>query len=882
MRLRALVVRVRALFGRDRLDRELAAELESHLAHHIDDNIRAGMPADEARRQALVKLGGLAQAEARYRERRGIPFVEHLASDVRYAARALAAMPGFTIVAIVTLGLGIGANAAIFSVIDAVLLRSLPVDRPERLVTVGRTGGELPIHSYPDYRDIRDRNTVLAGLAALRFSPVNLQTARGAARVWGTLASGNYFDVLGVRASAGRALAPSDDITPGGHPVAVVSDDAWRTRFAADPAIVGSVVKINGMAFTIVGIMPRGFRGTERLFAPEIWIPMAMQAHVESGNDWLERRQTHNIFLLGRLRDGIGTAEATASLNVLAEALGREHPQLNEGMRLSVAPPGLVGNTLRGPFVGFSGALIGVAGLVLLLTCTNLTGVLLARSTDRRRDTAIRIALGASRGALVRRSLVESALLAAGGAAAALLLARGFAIALSRWRIPVDIPITPDVSVDYRVLLFALGLAAAAAAFTGLMPVTQETRIDVVPALKEDTIRCGGRWHLRDAIIALQIAMSTVLLIGSLLVTRSLQHASQVDVGFNPDGAVMAQVDLGLERYSQTRARDFQREIVERLSTQPGVESAAVANALPLSIDVSTHSVYVEGKPQPRGTSVPSTIYYQVSPGFFRTFQMRLITGRDFDASDLRDRPRVAIVNQAFAARLLGTGDAVGKRFRSGPNGAWTEVIGVVQDGKYQTLAEEPTPVAFYSNVQWYNPSTCILVRTSLGPSDALDGLRETIRAIDPSLSIFQDRPVASLMALPLLPARLAAGLFGVFGALAIVLVLVGTYSVMSYGIAQRTREICIRLAIGASAIDIVRLVIRRAAIIWIAGVGLGGAAALAAAPLLAPILLGVRPRDPSIVALAMGVLTAVIAAACWLPARRGLVNDPTTLLRRT
>jgi predicted permease len=880
--LRACLVRARALLLRDRLDRELAAELESHLQHHIDDNIRAGMPPDEARRHALVKLGGRAQAEAQYRERRGIPVIERLVHDVRYAMRALAAMPGFTIVAILTLGLGIGANAAIFSVINAAIVRPLPVDRPDRLVTVGRNGGDLPIHSYPDYRDIRDRNTVLAGLAALRFSPVNLQRDRTAARVWGMLVSGNYFDVVGIRASAGRALSPADDITPGGHPVAVLSDASWRTRFAGDPSVVGRVVKINGMAFTIVGVMPRGFRGTERLFAPEIWMPMAMQAHVESGNAWLERRYTHNIFLLGRLRDGVGVDEATASLNVIAGELGREYPELNEGMRLSLVPPGLVGNTLRGPFVGFTGALIGLTGLVLLLACTNLTGLLLARSTDRQRDTAIRIALGASRGALVRRSLVESALLGAGGTAVALLLARSFAVALSRWHIPVDLPIAPDVSIDARVLAFSFILGVAAAAFTGLIPVMRGTRIDVVAALKEETIRFGGRWPVRDAIMALQIAMSTVLLIGSLLVVRSLQHATRVDVGFNPDGAVMAQVDLGLERYTQERARAFQREIVERVAAQPGIESAAVASALPLSVDVSTHTVYVEGKAPPRGTAVPSAIYYQVSPGFFRTFQTRLVAGRDFDASDTRDRPRVAIVNQAFATRLLGTADAVGTRFRSGTQGAWTEVIGVVQDGKYQTLAEEPTPVAFYDNAQWYNPSTCVVARTSLAEPEALERLREAIRAIDPSLSIFQDRPLSSLMALPLLPARIAAAILAVFGGLAIVLVLVGTYSVMSYAIAQRTREICIRLAIGASAIEIVRLVLRRAAIIWIAGVGLGSAAALAGAPLLTPILMGVGPRDPSTLALALGVLTAVIAAACLLPARRALVNDPSTLLRRT
>jgi predicted permease len=878
-RLRAALARVRAHFHRDRLDRDLAAELHSHLSMHIDDNRRAGMNADEARRQALLKLGGIAQVEERHRDVRGIPMLEHLIRDVRLGARNLKASPAFTAVTILTLGLGIGANTAIFSIINTALFQPLPVNRPDELVAINRVSAGVPTFSYPDYRDLRDRSTLLAGIAAYRISPMSLEAGGAGGRIWGYLATGNYFDLLGVRAVMGRALARSDDLVPGGHPVLVLSYECWRGRFSADPQIVGRTVKINGAPFTILGVMPAGFRGTERLLVPDLWVPMMMEAHIESGNDWLERRRTENIFLLGRLGPNVSVAQAEASLNAIAAALGREHPDTHEGMRIALSPPGLVGTLLRGPVIGFSGALLAVASLVLLLMCTNLTGLLLARSTDRRRETAIRLALGAGRSDLIRRSLVESGLLSLAGAAVALLLAQWLAAALTGWRLPTDVPLAAHVALDHRVLAYSLALAVLSTILVAFMPALQSTRTDVVPALKEETTRWRGRWHSRDIIVGLQMALSTALLVGALQVVRSLQHATTIDVGFNPRGAVSARVDLGLQGYDQERARDFQRRVRDEISILPGIDSVAVASAVPLGMDVSTHTVYVEGQPEPRGSEVPDAIYYQVSPGFFRTLQTRLVAGRDFASSDTRESTRVAVVNQAFA-QLLGSGGPVGQRFRTGRSGEWIEVVGVVQDGKYQTLSEAPKPVAFHSGVQWYNPTTSIVARSSLPESEALDLVRQAVRRLDPSLSLFEDRPVSEILALPLLPARIAAALLGVFGALAIVLVLVGTYGLMSYGIAQRTREICIRLAVGASSLHIVRLVLGRAGVVWSAGVGVGAAVSLVGTPLLSPFLLGVSPRDPVLICLSCGILGLVTAAACWLPTRRALASDPVALFR--
>jgi predicted permease len=879
-RLRAAFVRVTALFRRDRLDRELADELESHLAHHIADNIRAGMTPDEARRRALVRLGGLTQTQEQYRDRRGIPAIERVVADVRYAARTLRTAPGFTLIAMLTLALGIGANAAIFSVINALLVQPFPVERPSELVMVDRAGS-FPTHSYPDYRDFRDRNTVLSGLVAIRMSPVHVDANGRATRLWAQLASGNYFDVLGVRAMLGRTLTAADDVTPGGHPVVVLSYDCWESRFGSDPSVVGRSIKVSGKPYTVIGIAPAGFRGTERLFAPAMWIPMSMVGHIESGNNWLERRATRNVFLLGRIRPNVTPAEAEASLNTIAQHLGREHPELDEGMRISFSPPGLLGNALRGPVVGVAGALLGVAGLLLLLTCTNLTGLLLARSTDRQRDTAIRLALGASRFDLIRRSLVESALVSLVGAVLALLLANWLAAAATQWRLPTDLPLAAHVTLDYRVLTFALVLAFVSTFLVGLAPAVQGSRADVVPALKDETVRLRHGWHLRDVVVAIQVALSVVLLIGSLLVVRSLQASASVPLGFTPRGAVTARVDLALDGYDRDRAREFRRVALERIGALPDITSVATASALPLTQDISTSGVLVEGKPAVRGAATPQSVYYQVSPGFLQAFDIRLLSGRDFTKADLPESPLVAIVNQAFAKQLVGEDDPIGTRFRNGSSATPVEIIGVVQDGKYQTLTEAPRPVAFYNVEQFYNPTTSIVARTNGDEGHALEEVRQVIRAIDPALSVFEDRRMSDVLALPLVPVRVSAGLLGTFGALAMVMVLVGTYGVMSYAIAQRTREISIRLAIGASSSHIVRLVLTRAVIVWAVGASVGAAVALAGAPLLSPILLGVRPRDPVLVLFATGIIAAVTIAACWLPTRRALATEPSGLLRR-
>ncbi len=512
-------------------------------------------------------------------------------------------------------------------------------------------------------------------------------------------------------------------------------------------------------------------------------------------------------------------------------------------------------------------------------TCTNLAGLLIARSSDRQREIAVRLALGARRADLIRRALIESALISIAGAAGALLLAWWLSAAISAWRVPADLPIAFDFTFDIRVLALGIALAVLCTLLVGLLPAIRGSRGNVVSALKNETTRWRGGWQTRDVVTVAQVALSTILLIGSLLAARSLQRATQVDVGFEPEGAITLSLEFGLEGYERPRAQALQERLIERLHGAPGVIAAGTSSALPLTQDTSTQSVYLEGQPAPRGTAVPSAMYYQVSPGLFRAMGTRLVAGRDFTEADRENRPAVAVVNEAFARRFLGR-NPVGARFSSSAKGPWTEVIGVVRDGKYQSLGEDATPVAFHSARQWYNPSTVLVVRTAGDEEQALTAARQIVRDLDPHLSIFNDGPLRHVLALPLLPTRAAAALLGAFGLLAIVMVVVGTYGLTSYAVAQRAREICIRLAIGATAPQVVRLVLARALAVWIIGVGVGSALAFGAAPLLSPILLGVTPRDPLVMTAALTIAAAVAIAAVWQPSRRAMTSNPSALLR--
>lgn len=810
--------------------------------------------------------------------------MDALTRDLRYALRRLRQTPGFAAAAVVTLALGIGANTTIFTAVNAVVFRPLPVERPSELVSLNTrtTKVEYPVQSLPNYRDFRDRNNVFSGLITYTVTQVSFSRGGGKnARAWGYLVSGNYFDVLGVKAFLGRVLHADDDRNRLGDPVVVISYGCWQRRFAGDPNVTTATVKLNGLDYRIVGVAPAGFFGTEMIYIPDFWVPMAMQPQIQPGNDSLDTRNNFNFFVLGRLKPGVTRARAEAALNVIAEQLGREHPKDNEGMKIVLSPPGLFGNYFRGTTQAFAAVLMVVGGMVLLIACVNVAGLLLARGVDRRKETAIRLALGAGRAQLVRQLLAESVVLSLAGGVAGVLLALWLTDLFAAWRPPVDIPIFPSLAVDRTVLCFAALASLATGFLFGLPPALQSAQTSLTGALKNEAPSARlRRYHLRDVLVAAQVALSVVLLVGSVLVVRSLQHALSLPLGFEPAHAASVSVDLSLEGYNETRGREFQRRLIEKVRAMPGIEAAGFINFLPLTLNINNDDILLEGKPVPRAADVPTAAMYRVGPGYFRSVHTRLIAGRDFDERDTPQSNRVVIVNQAFVRQLLPNEQPLAKRFRTpADSGVWNEIVGVVEDGKYRSLGEKPMPAVFRS-FQTYSPRTTVVARSRMPESETVNLLRRSVAELDPSVTIYAAGSLTDQLGLVLFPARIAGAVLSAFGLLALVLAAIGVSGIVSYSVSRRTREIGIRVALGASTRQVLAAVLARIAVLLAIGTVSGLSVALAAGPFFSQILYGVSPRDPITHGLAVGLMLLVALAACWFPARSAITIDPLTALR--
>ncbi|HKQ62297.1 MAG TPA: ABC transporter permease [Candidatus Polarisedimenticolaceae bacterium] len=808
--------------------------------------------------------------------------------DLRFGARRLAKSPGFALIAIVSLALGIGVNTAIFSLVNAVVLRPLPVARADEVVSVAVRGQQdaMLAFSYPNYRDFRDRNQVLSGLAVERFVTLSLSHRGENERLWGYLVSGNYFDVLGVRAGLGRTFAPEEDRTPLAHPVAVVSHACWLRRFGGDAGLVGREIQLNGHAFTVIGVAPEGFRGTEIIYTPEIWIPTMMLAWVEPGADWLERRRTQNLFAIGRLKPGVGIEQAESSLNLLGAQLAREFPDENEGQSIRLFRPGLILPDLQGAVAGFSWALLGAVALVLVIACTNLASLLLVRATERRREVAVRLALGASRWRLIRQLLTENLLLALAGGAAGVLVAAWILRAAAAVKPPVDFPLTIDLVLDGRVLAFALAASLATSVVFGLAPALQASRPDLVGGLKDASSQAGrARSRLRSGLVVAQLALSLVFLIAAGLVLRTLGKAQSLDPGFDPAGRLMMSVDLGLQGYDAARGQQFYRDAVAGIGALPGVRSAAVTNFVPLSLNYTANEIHAEGRPAARGANVPSAMTGSAGAGYFATMGVGLVAGREFEEHDGTDAEPVAIANLEFVRRIFPEAAspqaALGRRFSfSGADGPWVRLVGIVRDGKYFYIGEQPRPFVCTPMAQGGGLNASLIVRVAGEPAAMIPAVRARLEALDPSLPIYDVKTLGQHLGLALFPARVAAAVLGGFGLLALTLAAVGIYGVTSYSVAQRTREIGIRMALGALRGDVSRLVLAQGLLLAASGLGLGLLLALAATRWLRGLLFAVSPTDPLTFALVPLVLGAVALAACWLPARRASRVDPAVALR--
>ena len=814
--------------------------------------------------------------------------MDSLIKDIRYAIRGLMKRPGFVAIAVITLALGIGANTAIFSLVNTVLLRSLPVERANEIVSVALRGKDdsMSAFSYPNYKDFRDHNDVLSGLLVYRFVPLSLSRGGNNERIWGYEVSGNYFDVLKVKAIHGRTFLPEEDQTKLSHPVIIVGYDCWQRRFGADPSLVGKDVLINDHQFKVIGITPQGFKGTELVYSPEMWVPAAMMEWVEPGATWLDNRNSKNFFAIGRLKNGVDSRQAEASLNLFAQQLAKEYPDSNEGQTVKIVPPGFILPDLRGAVVNFTWVLMAAVGLVLLVTCTNLAGLMLARATDRRKEIAIRLAMGANRLRLIRQLLTESILLSFAGGAVGVLLALWIVKVLLALKPPIDFPLALDINIDWRVLLFSLAVSVAAGVIFGFAPALQATRPNLVGALK-DTAAQGGavKTKLRSVLVVAQISISLVVLIAAGLVVRTLQQLQTMNPGFEIPKALTMSFDLGLQGYDEARGEQFYRQLKERLQALPGVEHAAVTSYIPLSLNYNSNNIFVEGHPPERGENVPVAMTASAGPDYFKTMGTPILEGREFSDADLPKSEPVAVVNEYFVRRLMpelsSPAAAVGKRFSfRSAGGPFTRIVGVAKGGKYFNIAEEPRPFVWTPLAQDYNSSGILVVRTNGNPEAMFGAVRGQVQSLDPNLPLFDVKTFTEHMRFALFPAKVAATVLGVFGLVALMLAAIGVYGITSYAVAQRTHEIGVRLALGAQLSDVLKLVLVHGLKLTIIGAALGLFGAFLATRAITSVLYGVSATDPLTFGLVSVLLIGVALVASYVPARRATKVEPLIALR--
>ncbi len=876
---------VRSIFYRRQAESDLDNELQYHLQQEIESNVRAGMASEQARFAAQKLVGSVSLYKEECRDARGTGLIENFIRDLDYAVRMLRRTPLFTAVAIITLALGIGANTTVFTFVENILLRSLPVRDPQQLLVLN--WGDMVNMSYPNYLDFRDRNTVFSDLLACRYNPVNMSIqARENFRVWGYEATGNYFQTLGVKPLLGRFFGPAEDGKPGASPVVVISHQYWQSRFAADPNVIGKSVKMNGYPFTIIGVTPAFFSGTELIVAADYWVPMSMAPQIEPGSEWLRARASQNVWTTGRLKAGVSRAQAEADLDQIAQQLARTYPNLLDSKaNFHLSRPGLIGQALRKPITGFGIVLTAVAGVVLLLACTNLAGMLLARASDRHREIGIRLALGASRFQLLRQLMTESLLLATGGGLFGLAVASGACRLFNSWHPNFDIPFATALHPNNVVLCFTTAVALLTTVLFGLTPALHAIRVDVIPSLNNEPLssRRLRRWSMRDFLVASQIALSVILVICSVLVVKSLQRALTLNLGFRPQGAVSVSFDLRLQGYSQERSRRFDANLAQRASALPGVDSAGIINTLPLTVGGENNNIISRAdRPVPKPADMHAAVIYNISPGYLQAAGTRLLFGRDINDHDRQGSPAVAIVNEALAHLLFDTENPLGKHVRMSADAAdkGIEIVGVVETGKYESIGEDPHPAVFLPIGQTGTAWTTLVAHTSLPARNATELLRTTVLDLDPELTLFNAESLTDQLALPLFPARTAGIVLGVFGVLAIVLAATGLFAVMAYAVSRRTREIGIRMALGAKPVQVLSAVFRRTVVLCAVGISIGAIITLVAGRLLSAVLYGVSPRDPATYAVAVLLMASVALLASWNPAARAIHIDPARTLR--
>jgi macrolide transport system ATP-binding/permease protein len=878
--------RLAALFRRRRLEDDLDAELRSHLEMAVERNVGKGMTAADARCDALLSFGGVEQTKERYRDQRGLPMIETTLQDLRFGVRMLRRSPGFSILAILCLTLGIGANAAVFSWVEGILFRPYPlVSHQERLVAVGGTArGEArgtPL-SWPDFLDLQRSCTLCETLFVSKITGTTLSIGDRAEVTTGSIVSANYFEAIGVHPILGRGFETGEDSGRNAHPVTVISYQLWQGRFKGDPEIIGKTQRLNNVVHTIVGVAPEGFYGTFVGWAMHFWVPASMEEIFESGGYKLEDRGARWIESYIRLKPGVTRQQAQQEMSAVAKRLEADYPETNRGRGIELWPLWATPFNNAGTLLPTLEIMLAVVAFVLLIACANVGNLLLVRSFARRHEMTVRLAIGAGRGRLLKQLFTEGLILSAFGALGGLLVAYWCRHALvllfpARGGVAMHLP----GEIDWRVLALSAGVCLIATLLLGLVPAVQTGKIDLAGALKSDSagvVGGGGRAWVRSGLVVVQVSLSFILLVGAGLLMQSLQKIRNTSPGFSTRNVLDTAVNLTAAGYDAPRAQTFQDELLARVKALPGVESAAFGRMTPLSYgSFSSTPMAVDGY-QPPPEEQPTVEYNEVGPDYFTTMGIPLMSGREFTRGDDEKAALVAVVNETMAARYWRDRNPIGERVQV--KGRWMQVVGVAKDSKYESVRESPKPFFYVPLRQNFSRGAGLYIRTPLSPQTMTTALAREVHALDGNLALFEVITLQEQLDRSTSPQMVAVTLMGVLGGLALLLAAIGLYGVMSYAVSQSTRELGLRMALGAGASNLLRLVLSRGLALTAGGVLLGAAVALALTRLLGNLLYKVSPRDPLAFGSAFVVMIIAALAACFLPAWRATRTDPARALR--
>ena len=869
------------IFRRRKFNEDLSEEIRLHIEERTEQLMSDGMSAEEAAWEARRAFGNRTLLEERSREVWQWPTLESIGADLRFAVRQLRRSPGFAVIAIATLTLAIGANAVVFGVLNALILRPLNVPQAESLFII-QHGSDIGSHSYPDYLDLRQRNRSFDDMAAWAISQAGLDTGKDPSNVWEYETSGNYFDALRIQPYLGRFFHDSDEHGPNSAPYVVLSYAYWHSHFQDDRGVVGRVVRLNKHPITILGVAPPGFQGTVLFFASDIFVPIVNHEQL-SGEKILNARADHWMFeLVGHLKPGVTPAQATADLNSVDSYLKRSYPKEEGNEPYTLARPGLHGDYLGRPMRAFLAALMLLSGLILLAACANLGSLFAARATDRSREVALRMALGSSRNRILRQLFTESVLLslAAGvaGLVASILLLRRLGVWRPFPQFPLHVPVSPDASV----YLLALVLALVSGVLFGIVPVRQILRANPYEIVKAGSAGAfGRRITVRDVLLVVQIAICVVLVTSSMVAVRGLMRSMHSNFGFEPRNAMLVDTDLRAAGYTGERVPAMQRRMIDAVQAIPGVDSVGSVQYPPLEIPGSWQSlVYTDTTEDlsPSNAAADPSMY-NISPDYFRASGTSLLAGRAFSWHDDTNAPRVAVVNREFASKILGSvPDAVGRYFKL-RDGTRVRVVGLVEDGKYVNLTEDRQPAMFFPLLQSPASWTWLVVRSSRDPQQLTPAMRSVLRDIDPGM-VLAIRPWSTELAGTLFPSRMATVSLGVLGAMGAMLSITGIFGMAAYSVSKRLRELGIRMALGAQRSEVLHAALGRALKLLAIGSAAGLVLGILAGRVLASIVYQATPRDPIVLVGVVLAMAALGLLATWIPAQRALSVNPLILLR--